>query len=90
MSTAAEKQHMGRVAMVPCVLCKHLGLGDTPAEVHHIIESGRRVSHYITVALCPEHHKGATGVHGLKERGFEAMYKLTALDLLAMTLEAIE
>lgn len=38
MSTAAEKRHMGKVAEVGCILCHHLGLGATPAHVHHIRE----------------------------------------------------
>ena len=35
---AYEKQHMGRVAELGCVLCQHLGYGPTPAQTHHIIE----------------------------------------------------
>ncbi len=30
-----------------------------------------------------------SGVHGLGTRGFECRYKLSELDLLAMTLEAL-
>lgn len=90
--TAAGKRHMGRVAQVPCVLCAHLGLGIGQAEVHHIREgqgASQRASDMLTAALCPEHHRGASGVHGLGVKGFYTRYKLTELDLLAMTLEAL-
>lgn len=63
-----------------------------PGEIHHLREgmgAGMRNSDYIVVCLCPEHHRGATGVHGLGRRGFEARYKLTELDLLAMTIERL-
>lgn len=37
-----------------------------------------------------KHHQGNSGVHGLGERGFYTRYKLSELDLLAMTLEALQ
>lgn len=92
MSTAASRRHMGKVAEIGCVLCDHLGMGVTPAQVHHVREGqgmSQRASDYLTVALCPEHHQGETGLHGLGTRGFERMYKLTELDLLAMTIERL-
>lgn len=86
------KRYMQEVAQVPCVLCRHLGLGRTPAQVHHVREGqgmSQRASNYLTVALCPEHHQGKTGLHGLGTREFERRYKLTELDLLAMTIEEV-
>lgn len=83
---------MGYVAEIGCVLCRHLGYGDTPAQVHHIIEGrglGQRSPHYLTVALCPEHHTGAGGIHHLKSSGFYTRYKLDELDLLAMTIKQL-
>jgi hypothetical protein len=62
-----------------------LGLGQTPAEIHHVESVRDELSDYAVVPLCPEHHRGATGVHGLRRRGFEMRYKLTDVDLLAMT-----
>ena len=38
MSTKAEKRHMGRVASLGCYLCRQLGYGETPAQVHHVRE----------------------------------------------------
>jgi hypothetical protein len=84
---------MGRVADLGCVLCAHLGTPGTPAQVHHIRDgqgAAQRASDWLTVPLCPEHHVGASGVHGLGAREFERRYKLTELDLLAWTIEQLE
>lgn len=87
---AFERRHMGRVAEIGCVLCRHLGYGQTPAHVHHIREGagmGQRSPHYLTVPLCPEHHQGAGGIHMLGPSGFYTRYKLDELDLLSMTIQ---
>jgi hypothetical protein len=84
----AAQQHMGRVAAVGCILCRHLGWGPTPAEVHHIGDSACR-SDFLTVPLCPEHHRGETGFHGMGQRRFERVYRLNELGLLAMTIAAL-
>lgn len=34
MSLAA-KRHLSRVAALGCVICRRLGMSDTPAEIHH-------------------------------------------------------
>lgn len=83
---------MAKVAGLGCILCRHLGYGQTPAEVHHLKEecgAGQRQSDYITVPLCTEHHRGGSGLHGLGRKAFERTYRLTELDLLAMTIEAL-
>ncbi len=92
MSSAAGKRHMGRVAGIGCILCRHIGEADTPAEVHHLREgrgASQRGSDWLTVPLCPEHHRGNSGIHGLGRKGFETRYKLSELDLLAMTMEVL-
>ena len=89
---SSEARHMGRVAALGCILCRHLGNPGTPAEVHHIREgqgAAQRASNWLTVPLCPEHHRGASGLHGLGTRGFAARYRLNELDLLAMTTEVM-
>ena len=78
---------MARVAQMPCVLC-----GAQPVEVHHIREgqgASQRAQDTLTVPLCSEHHRGASGIHGLGRRGFYTRYKLDELDLLAATLERL-
>jgi len=80
--------HMEKVAAAGCVLCRELGLGYVPAEVHHIFDSAAR-SDFLTIPLCAEHHRGGTGFHGLGEREFNRRYKTTEANLLAKTLERI-
>jgi hypothetical protein len=87
-----DKEYMARVAQVPCVLCRYLGHEGAPAEVHHIRDGqgvAQRASNWLTVSLCQEHHRGASGLHGLGTKGFYVRYKLTELDLLAMTIGAL-
>jgi len=78
---------MDRVAKLPCVVC-----GAVPVELHHVREgqgAAQRAQHTLVLPLCPEHHRGASGLHGLGKRGFYARYRRDELDLLAMTLEAL-
>lgn len=91
-ATERESRHMGRIADMGCVLCRYLGFGHTHAHVHHLREGqgmGQRSSNYLTIPLCPEHHQGATGIHGMGTKAFERLYKLNELDLLAMTIELL-
>ena len=81
--------HMERVAGLPCLIClKRFGAHQYGVEVHHIGGTGEQ-SDWAVVGLCVEHHRGATGVHGLHRRGFERMWKVTDLMLLAWTNEAL-
>lgn len=84
---------MARVASIGCILCHAKGLGHSEAEVHHLKEecgTGQRQSDALVIPLCPEHHRGATGFHGLGQRAFERTYGLTELDLLGLTIMAME
>jgi len=85
---------MARVAKVPCVLCKRMGLGDSPAQVHHLKfgqGASDRASDFLTIAVCERHHKVEypESVHALKEKGLRLRYNCSELDLLADTLEAL-
>lgn len=84
-ATAAEKAYMGRVAQMGCVVCSQcLGIGGTPAEVHHLKAGGGslRASHFDTMPLCPEHHRGDSGIHMLGQQRFAERYGVTELELL--------
>ena len=72
-----------------CILCQHLGLGKTPAAIHHVEAIRDGLSAYAILPLCYEHHQGQSGVHGLHRRAFEARYKLTEIDMLAMVNKAL-
>jgi len=84
MATKAEKERYGKVARLGCILCWHLGYEGTPAELHHIRRGGRRDNAPV-IPLCPEHHRGNTGVHGLGRKAFEAKYELSEEDLSVFT-----
>lgn len=86
-ATRRERDHMGRVAELGCIVCRNAGLGETPAQVHHLREGqggAQRASNWLTIPLCPEHHTGKDSIHG-DRRGFEARYG-SELDLLAQTI----
>lgn len=81
------KDWQSRVADLGCCLCRHLRLGKTPAQLHHVREGqgmSQRASGWLVIPLCREHHLGNTGIHGGR---FYQMWKLDELDLLAMTIE---
>jgi len=87
-----ESQYLGKVAGLGCILCHHLGFGQTPAQIHHVRAGqgmSQRAQHWLGVPLCPEHHQGASGLHGLGTKGFYSRYKLDELDLLAMTIKLL-
>ena len=86
------KRYMNDVADLGCILCRHLGYGPTPPELHHprgAAGGAQKASDWLVIGLCPEHHRGKSGLHGLGEGGFFTRYKLTEWDLLAMTIEAL-
>jgi hypothetical protein len=64
--TKAEREHMGVVAGLFCVVCRNMRLGESPAEVHHVrylAGGGQRSGNLDTIPLCPMHHRlGGYGV----------------------------
>jgi hypothetical protein len=84
-ASAADKQHMARVQAMGCQLCLHLGLGQTPAEIHHVRSrhGWGRSSHRDVIGMCPLHHRGQPGgVHDMGRDEFTAHYGISELDLL--------
>jgi hypothetical protein len=67
---------MQRVAAIGCVICLQLGLGTTPAEVHHVAEGSGLRSDFSVAPLCPEHHRGSAGLHGMGVKAFCALYRI--------------
>lgn len=82
------KAHFDRVSSLGCVLCRLVWDLRTPAEIHHVFDSAAR-SDWLVVPLCPEHHRGKTGFHGLGQRAFERRYKTTEAHLLAETIRLL-
>ena len=92
MTTLAEKKHMSRVAELGCAVCRRMGFEGTPAELHHpraLAGGWGRSSHMNVVPLCPRHHRGSDGVHGLGTKGFPAYWGFTEQDLLDDTLKLL-
>jgi hypothetical protein len=88
MSTKSEKEHFRKVAELGCSLCRFLGDEGTIPELHHIRRAGKR-SNAPVIPLCPEHHRGNTGIHGMGRKAFEKKYGLTEEDLLEKTQELL-
>jgi len=84
LTTKAEKLHYAKVANLGCSLCRYLGYGESPPELHHIRRAGKR-SNAPVIPLCPEHHRGNTGIHGMGRKRFESEYKITEEELLEQT-----
>ncbi len=85
MTTAAERKHMGAVAALGCAVCRRMGYEGTPAELHHPRRGtgmGQRASNMDVLPLCPQHHRGNTGVHGLGTKGFSKYWGFDEADLL--------
>ena len=79
-------QYKSRVASLGCMVCRMRGYGETPASLHHPRTgqgASQRASDWLVIPLCKEHHQGKNGIHG---HGFEALHKLTEMDLLAETI----
>ena len=73
------------MAALGCMVCRRMGYEGTPAEIHHPRRGtglGQRASHYDAVPLCPEHHRGNTGIHGLGTKGFPKKWGFDESDLL--------
>jgi len=89
MATKDEKNYMARVARLGCILCSTvLGYEDSPAEIHHIRRAGVRATSPI-IPLCPLHHRGNDGIHGLGRKGFERKWNTTEEALLQKVKESL-
>jgi hypothetical protein len=83
MATKSEKNAFNKIAELGCILCSEvLGFEGTPSELHHIRRYGTKRSTSPILPLCPEHHRGNSGVHGLGAKGFESKWGITQERLL--------
>ncbi|WP_074392112.1 Ref family recombination enhancement nuclease [Buttiauxella gaviniae] len=66
MASSCCRERVSRVASLGCIVCRNLGHGETPAEIHHC-SSGTglsvRADNYHVIPLCHIHHR--TGGNGL-------------------------
>lgn len=89
-ASAAESRHMGRVAALGCFVCRTVGYGPTPAQVHHVRFGegmAQRPAHFLTVPLCERHHANSSpdGIHG--GRAEWRRHQLNEADALADTIQ---
>lgn len=76
--TNQERAWLDDIVEMGCIVCKQDWIY-SPAEVHHILKSGRRQTHMETIPLCYVHHRGgmnneiAVSRHPHK-RAFEKRY----------------
>jgi hypothetical protein len=91
--TKDQKKYLSKVANLGCIICTRLGFAGTPAEIHHVrglgLGMGVRSSHYDTLPLCSEHHRGNTGYHGMGRKAFERQYEVTETQLLEQVKEML-
>lgn len=70
---------MGFVASLGCVVCRRLGLGTVPAQVHHVAEGTGLRSDFSVAPLCEEHHdpmRTGSGFHGMGVKQFCKLFRV--------------
>lgn len=89
--TAEEKRIMKRVADMGCLVCERMGYPGTPAEIHHVrVNHGwGRSGHKAILPLCPEHHRGNTGVHSMGREQFKDLYSKSEIEFLEIVLNRL-
>ena len=91
MTTKAEREHMGKIAGMACVVCHLMGrTQESRTEVHHLREGvgmSQRQSNFLTIPLCVDDHRGANGIHG--DKSYMHTLKVDELGLLAVTIELL-
>lgn len=82
--TAQEKRHIGRIAALPCLLCRKPG----PSTVHHVRHKVTRSgtfarSHRRVVPLCSDCHFHDHGMESVERVHEAGIYRRTGIDLWA-------
>lgn len=89
--SAADTEHLTRVASLGCIVCSREGFGFTEPEIHHI-RHGRGIAQRApdseAIPLCYHHHRGKYGIHTLGTRRWERLYGLE-IDLLGVVREIL-
>ena len=90
MATKNEKKRLNQIAELGCILCSEvLGFEGSPAELHHVRRYGTKRATSPILPLCPEHHRGNNGLHGLGIKGFERKYEISCERLLERVSEKL-
>ena len=68
----------------PCCLCMRFGLGESPAEFHHVRAGRLGVRGDEGIPLCPSHHRlGKLAIHTLGKKAWERHFGVTEAELFA-------
>lgn len=82
--TAAEREYVRLVKLLPCSVCDAGGGESAPSEAHEI----KQGQWFTACALCASCHRGPLlGLHGQKRMWI--LKKMDELDALAITLQRI-
>lgn len=84
------KEWKSAVAELGCGMCRLMGYGETPAQLHHPREGvgmAQRQSDWLVIPLCEHHHTGSKGWHGTRE-DFKR-HSVDEMDILAHTIEMV-
>lgn len=86
------QQYKDAAAGLGCYLCRALGHGPTPAQLHHVREGqgmAQRAPDWLVVPLCDRHHANSSpdGIHGGR-RAWKLARK-DEMDALADTIEQV-
>ena len=88
-----EKLYLSKVADIGCIICFNNGYPQSPCEIHHVrgigLGLGVRNNHYNVIGLCPAHHRGNEGYHGMGRKAFERKYNITEQQLLEQVKEML-
>lgn len=83
------KSYQDKVRALGCILCNQFDQPGSDVHLHHVESIRDGLSEYAVIPLCPLHHQGPNGVHGLSRRGFVSRYKLTDIDLMALVAKGL-
>ena len=75
--TKHERAHKTWLAHQGCAVCMRIFPAHEPGPVqlHHFRGGGWGKGGYMTlIPLCPEHHTGITGIHGMGTKAFDFYY----------------
>lgn len=61
--TKAEREWMGKIADLGCIVCINHHYHHTPASPHHMEGRTKEGCHFLTIPLCAIHHQ--TGGEGI-------------------------
>lgn len=71
----AERKHMDRVSQIGCIVCRNLGYGYVPAEIHHIEGKTKKDSHLKVLPLCFEHHRKGNDKHPISRHPYKKRFE---------------